>query len=96
MPDPDRPVSREKLFDTLPEHERDLLQKSIAEVALGADHEKVYRECVERGRADLLNKKEKEILMRLAMADEAGNNDQVIRDLTNELMQVQKQIRSRR
>ena len=93
--EPDGPIRREEVFDALTENEREVLQKAISEVALGSDHERVFRECVERGRTDLLNKREKEILMRLAMADEAGNNDQVIRDLTNELMQIQKQIRSR-
>lgn len=91
----DEPVDQRKLLEALTEAEAQALRQAFSEVLLGVDHEGVFRDCVERGREEALNRREKEILMRLSMADEEGSHDEMIRNLTNELMKIQKERKAR-
>lgn len=56
--------------------------------------EKVFSECIEKVRGDMLKREEKEIITRLSMADEEENEQEIIR-LTEALIDIQKKIRNK-
>jgi hypothetical protein len=54
----------------------------------------LFKDCIDTIKSKELVRKEKEIIMRLSMADEEENSDN-IRELTEELMNIQKLLKNR-
>ena len=59
-----------------------------------SDEKQLFKDCIETIKSKELVRKEKEIIMRLSMADEEENFDS-IRELTEELMNIQKLLKNR-
>ncbi len=91
--DPDEQIKRDDLFDALRENERTALQEALANIVLGADHEGVYQDCLRTGRKELLKRQEEEIKWKIQTAEQGDVSDQVIRELTGDLMRIQDEIR---
>lgn len=82
-----------KLADTLEPGDASALSDIMENVQL-AHEEKVFQDCIETIRTKELTRKEKELIMRLSMADEEENSDS-INEMTQELMRIQKLLRKR-
>ena len=55
--------------------------------------ETIFNDCIRSIRAQILKKEEEQILMRLSMADEEENKEEIIA-LTQQLMEIQKKRRN--
>ncbi|MGI6257364.1 MAG: DNA primase [Anaerovoracaceae bacterium] len=84
-------IHREKLLDMLEPEEETLLKDIENNVPLGGDHLRVYRDCVDKLRYRELKEKEKLLIARISMADEADQKEDIAK-LTEELMETQKRI----
>lgn len=80
-----------KLQDSLNSEELLLLQDVIDNVKLADKEEEVLQECLSKIEMQSLKSKEKLLLMQLSMADEEENQE-VIRNLTEQLIQLQRKI----
>lgn len=68
--------------------------KDIMENVQIVNENTVFKDCIETIKNKELSKKEKELIMRLSMADEEENIDS-INELTQELMEIQKLLKNR-
>ncbi len=84
-------VNKEAVIDSLSEPEGQALRDILDEEVLDPDHGRVFRDLLNSAEKEDLNRREKEILLKLSMAEEADNNDEMIRQLTEELMMIQKE-----
>ena len=82
-----------RLADQLENAENSVLADIMENVQI-SDDEQMFNDCIETIRSKELTKKEKEIIMRLSMADEEENSDS-IKELTEELMKIQKLLKNR-
>lgn len=80
-----------KLQDALEQDEMSVLTDIIDTVQLADKEEQVLQECLNKIKTENLKEKENSLLMRLSMADEEENQE-MIRILTEELMDLQKEI----
>ena len=92
---PDAVTDTVQLIEGLPEPESRALQQLMEEIMLDPEHEKVYEECLKTARSEKLAKREQEILTMLSMADEGGSQEQ-IRQMTDELMRIQRERKNLR
>lgn len=69
-----------------------ILREIIDEIIINNDYDQVFSECLRTGKKQNLVKREKEILTILELAEDGGSQEQ-IRELTEELMVIQKEIK---
>lgn len=86
-------VDIRRLADQMDPVENKVLQDIMENVQI-VNESAVFRDCIETIKTKQLSNKEKELIMRLSMADEDENNDS-INELTKELMQIQKLLKNR-
>lgn len=86
-------VDIRKLADQMEPAENRALQDIIDNVQI-SNESAVFRDCIEKIKTRELSKKEKELIMRISMADEEENID-IINELTQELMRIQKLLKNR-
>lgn len=84
-----------KLADLLDTGTAEVLRDIFENVRLAHKDEKIFQDCIETIKMKELTQKEQELIMRLSMADEEENRDK-IRELTEELMNIQKMMRNGR
>ena len=82
-----------KLADQLEPAEGAVLGEIMGNVQI-SNEQQLFKDCIDTIRSKELVQKEKEIIMRLSMADEDENIDS-IRELTEELMKIQKLLKNR-
>ena len=82
-----------KLADQLENTDSSILSDIMENVHI-TSNEQLFSDCIHTIRSKELTKKEQEIIMRLSMADEEENFDS-IRELTEELMKIQKLLKNR-
>lgn len=83
-----------KLQDSLSSEELFLLQDVMENVKLADKEEEVLRECLGKIEMKSLKAKEKQLLMQLSMADEEENQE-IIRNLTEQLIELQKKMKGK-
>ena len=86
-------VDIRKLADQMEPAENRVLKDIIENVQI-SNESAVFRDCIEKIKTRELSKKEKELIMRISMADEEENID-IINELTQELMRIQKLLKNR-
>ncbi|MCI7303483.1 MAG: DNA primase [Clostridiales Family XIII bacterium] len=84
-----------KLADGLETNNAEILKNILENVRLAHKEEKIFADCLETIRMKELTQKEQELIMRLSMADEEENKE-MIRELTQELMNIQKMMKNGR
>lgn len=82
-----------KLADQLETSESTLLSDIMENVKV-SEEKQLFKDCIDTIKSKELVRKEKELIMRLSMADEEENFDS-IRKLTEELMNIQKLLKNR-
>ena len=80
------------LRDRLDEECTVCLAEIEAEIISPGTERSVFDECIAQIRKKELKKQEEEILVRLSMADEEENHEEIIR-LTQQLIEIQKKIK---
>ena len=85
-----RRVDINKLLDGLPRADGDRLSEIMDHVIVGGNEEKVFDDCVRTWRQNRLAKEEQRLITLLSMADEEDNQER-IRQLTEELMKIQRE-----
>ncbi|WP_330586946.1 toprim domain-containing protein [Aminipila terrae] len=86
----DKELDIMKLQDGLEQDEMNMLADIIDNVQLADKEEQVLQECLNKIEVENLKEKENSLLMRLSMADEEENQE-TIKVLTEELMDLQRQ-----
>ena len=88
-------VDYDRLKDFLDENAEKCLEKLRNELETISDDKSdtIFEDCIHSIRAKILKKEEDEILMRLSMADEEENKEEIIA-LTQQLMEIQKKRRN--
>ncbi len=87
-----RPMDINKLKDILEEDDIGCLAEIEEKIIPAGKEDEVFRDCMDQIRRKFLKKQEQEIIIKLSMADEEENRDDIIR-LTRQLMDIQKLIR---
>ena len=82
-----------QLTDRLEPEESEQLIRNLNNIVIAGNEEQVFEECVNTWQIQRLTAREQDLITRLSLADEENNTD-VIRQLTLELMVVQKEINS--
>lgn len=82
-----------KVADQLESPDSGILTDIVDNIQI-SDEKQLFRDCIDTIKSKELVRKEKEIIMRLSMADEEENFD-IIRELTEELMNIQKLLKNR-
>lgn len=85
-----RRVDINKLLDGLPRADGDRLSEIMDHVIVGGNEEKVFDDCVRTWNQNRLAKEEQRLITLLSMADEEDNQER-IRQLTEELMKIQRE-----
>ena len=85
-----RRVDINKLLDGLPRADGDRLSEIMDHVIVGGNEEKVFDDCVRTWKQNRLAKEEQRLITLLSMADEEDNQER-IRQLTEELMKIQRE-----
>ena len=83
-------VDLNKLMEELSDDGAMRLQAILDDVAVGGNEEQVFLDCVETYRKRRLAREEKRLITLLSVAEEEKNQDR-IRELTDQLMKVQKE-----
>jgi len=84
-------IDLKKLADGLDEECEGVLNDTLESVFLAGKEEKVFADCVARIRLADLKNRENEIVLKISMADEVDNSEQ-IDSFTRELIEVQMEI----
>lgn len=82
-------IDVQRLMDMLEPEDAAALKEIQENVRLAHKEEQIFQDCVRAIEERELEHKEKELIMRLSMADEE-ENEETIRELTQELMNIQK------
>ncbi|MEG0291220.1 MAG: DNA primase [Anaerovoracaceae bacterium] len=85
----DEEIDLEKLLDDMDAEERIVLSDIINNIKIAGKIDEIYNECIKTYREEILTNKEKELIMRISIADEEENTEDIKR-LTEELIKVQK------
>ena len=88
-----RPLDTERLRDMLDEDAAECFREIEGKIIPSGREHDIFDECISRMRENYLKKQEEEIIIRLSMADEEENHDEIVR-LTNKLIEIQKKIRT--
>ena len=84
-------IDIELIMDNLSDKDRATLKDIMDNVVIDKkSQDQVFRECIDRWKYEKLSKKERDIIVRLSMADENDNVD-IVKQLTDELMKAQKE-----
>ena len=86
-------VDIQMIMDNLPVADAAVIQEILDQVLIDINQDQVFSDCVSSWRTDSLAKREHELITQLSLADEE-NNENRIKELTDELMEVQKQRKS--
>lgn len=86
-------VDIRKLADQMEPAETRVLEDIMENIQISNENA-VFRDCIDAIKNKELSKKEKELIMQLSMADEEENTD-IINELTQELMRIQKLLKNR-
>ena len=81
-----------KTCSSLPEESKSLTD-ALEAIIIAGNEEQVFDECIKKWRLNQAVKKEQELINRLSLADEETSSE-AIKQLTGELMKVQKEINS--
>lgn len=79
----------EDVMGMLEDDEGMILQEILSSTIIDGNHHNVFKECVSKNKLEILSEKEKQLFIKLSMAEEQSD-EKVIRDITDELMRVQK------
>ncbi len=82
-----------QLTDRLEPEESERLTGNLNNIVIAGNEEQVFQECINTWKIQRLTAKEQDLITRLSLADEENNVD-ASRQLTVELMEVQKEIKS--
>ena len=81
------------ITDRLDPDESIALEKAVSGILLAGREEEVLKESIRKWKLDKLFEKEKDIVSRMDLADESGIDQDTMKTLTNELIEVQKEIK---
>jgi DNA primase len=87
----DKPLHPERVREQLEPEEQGVLQNIVDNIKLAGKEEIIYDECMKAYADECLIKKQHDIILRISLADEQENPDE-IRNLTQELMELQKKL----
>jgi DNA primase len=87
----DKPLHPERVREQLEPEEQGVLQNIVENIKLAGKEEIIFAECMKAYEEDCLIKKQHDIILRISLADEQENPDE-IRKLTEELMNIQKKL----
>jgi DNA primase len=87
----DKPLHPERVREQLEPEEQGVLQNIVDNIKLAGKEEIIYAECIKAYEDECLIKKQHDIILRISLADEQENPDE-IRNLTQELMELQKKL----
>jgi len=87
----DKPLHPERVREQLEPEEQGVLQNIVDNIKLAGKEEIIYAECMKAYEDECLIKKQHDIILRISLADELENPDE-IRNLTQELMELQKKL----
>ena len=79
--------------DRLDPDESLALEKAVSGILLAGREEEVLKESIRKWKLDKLFEKEKDIVSRMDLADESGIDQDMMKTLTNDLIEVQKEIK---
>ncbi len=79
--------------DRLDPDESLALEKAVSGILLAGREEEVLKESIRKWKLDKLFEKEKDIVSRMDLADESGIDQDMMKILTNNLIEVQKEIK---
>lgn len=83
-------IDLNKVMDGLPGQSAASLQEIVEDVIVGGNEEQVFNDCIKTWKDKNLAKEEQRLISLLSMADEEDNQER-IRELTDQLMKVQKE-----
>lgn len=83
-------VDLNKLLDGLPREDGDQLSEIMEHVIVGGNEEQVFEDCIRTWKQGRLAKEEQRLITLLSMADEEDNQER-IRELTEQLMKIQRE-----
>ena len=83
----------EYIVDALEKNGYYPLEKAVSGILLAGREEEVLKESIRRWKLDKLFEKEKDIVSRMDLADESGIDQDMMKTLTNDLIEVQKEIK---
>ncbi len=81
------------IMDRLDPEESQKLTRELDKIIIAGNEDKVFAECIRKWKADKLLAKEKQLIDRLSLADEDSGVES-IKELTEELMEVQAKIKT--
>lgn len=81
-----------EINDRLDPDESLALEKAVSGILLAGREEEVLKESIRKWKLDKLFEKEKDIVSRMDLADESGIDQDMMKTLTNDLIEVQKEI----
>lgn len=87
----DKPMHPERVREQLEPEEQGVLQNIVDNIKLAGKEEIIFDECIKAYEEECLIKKQHDIILRISLADEQENPDE-IRKLTEELMEIQKKL----
>ena len=87
----DKPLHPERVREQLEPEEQGVLQNIVDNIKLAGKEEIIFAECMKAYEEECLIKKQHDIILRISLADEQENPDE-IRKLTEELMEIQKKL----
>ncbi len=87
----DKPLHPERVREQLEPEEQGVLQNIVDNIKLAGKEEIIFAECIKAYEEDRWIKKQHDIILRISLADEQENPDE-IRKLTEELMEIQKKL----
>ncbi|MBQ5440652.1 MAG: DNA primase [Firmicutes bacterium] len=82
----------EDITDRLDPNESQCLNDILSDIHLAGKEEQVLIESIRKWKLDVLYRKEKEIVLKMDLADESEIDQDMVKSLTEELMEVQKDI----
>lgn len=86
-------IDIQMIMDNLSIEDAARIQEILDQVLIDVNQDQVFNDCVSSWRTESLAKREHELITQLSLADE-DNNEVKIKELTDELMEVQKQRKS--
>ena len=87
----EKPLHPEGIREQLEPDEQSVLQNIVDNIRLAGKEELIFAECIKTYEEERLFKKQHDIILRISLADEQENPDE-IRNLTEELMEIQKKL----
>ena len=82
-----------EIMDRLDPEESQRLAKELEKIIIAGNEDRVFAECIQKWKLDKLLTKEKQLIDRLSLADEDSGVES-IKELTEELMEVQAKIKT--